>query len=214
MVKLAYVRPEVAKTISERSVSKVTKSEITLIGLEVSATLCSQGDIEVTSGPVKGRADGKGHRLAGAQAELSFPPGSMAVSSPGAISGSTGGHRPGLHLGNSSQFNTVWCIYPCHTAVTILHRPPALSQHGVTPGATVSAPVPTSQKLRNLLLASPSLSDRENGNKCSNFVLYRPSFIQLNIRFFIKVVAVSQTQPRYLRNSRAHQALETSLKYP
>lgn len=172
--------PEVAKTIGERSVLKVAKSEITLVGLEVSATSCSRGDAKATSGLVKGRADGEEHRLAGTRAELSFPPGSKATSSLGADTGRTGGHRPGSHLGNSSQFNTVWeqchlttwCTYPCHTVVTILHRPPALSQHGVPPGATVSAPVPTSQQLGNLLLASPSLSDQKNGNKRSNFVLH------------------------------------------
>lgn len=84
--------------------SKVTKSEITLIGLEVSATPCSRGSVvEVTSGLVKGRADGRGRRLAGTRAELSFPPDSTVASSPGAISGSIGGHRPGLHPGNSSR---------------------------------------------------------------------------------------------------------------
>lgn len=78
--------------------------------------------------------------------------------------------------GKLIKFNTVWerchltirCTYPCHTVVTIFHRPSALSQHGVPSAATVSAPVSISQQLRNFLLATPSLSSQDNGNKCSN----------------------------------------------
>jgi len=95
VVKLAEVCLEVAKIISEMLVSKVTKSEITLIGLEVSATPCSRGDVEVTSGPVKEWADGNGHRLVGTCAELSFSPGSMAALSLGAVSGTQVGTDQG-----------------------------------------------------------------------------------------------------------------------
>lgn len=149
----------------------------------------------------------------GTQAEISFPPGSTATSCPGAVMGSSGCPR------ETHQVQRCLGAVPLDYTVHI-----SLSHCGDYPSQTPCSQPAWSALRSNYLCSCPHLPTAEKLPLGYSFTVqpgqwqqmqqYRPSFIQFNISFFIKVVAVTQTQLIYLRNSRARQALETSLKHP